>query len=46
MGSGVCYTLPRGSIYTSIMELGPQNHNRDGLSGPKSMMVVDMDPLG
>ena len=22
---------PRGSIYTTIMELGPQNHNGDGL---------------
>ena len=31
-------TLPRGSIYTTIMELGPQNHNGDGLLG--------LDPLG
>ena len=23
----------RGSIYTTIMELGPQNHNGDGLVG-------------
>ena len=38
--------LPRGSIYTTIMELGPQNHNRDGLSVPNSIMVVYMDPLG
>ena len=38
--------LPRGSIYTTIMELGPQNHNRDGLSVPNSIMVVCMDPLG
>ena len=27
------HALPRGSIYTTIMELGPQNHNRDGLLG-------------
>ena len=37
---------PRGSIYTTIMELGPQNHNGDGLLGPNSIMVVYMDPLG
>ena len=37
---------PRGSIYTTIMELGPQNHNGDGLSGPNSLIVVYMDPLG
>ena len=28
------------------MELGPQNHNGDGLFGPNSMIVVYMDPLG
>ena len=38
--------LPRGSIYTTIMELGPKNHNGDGLLGPNSIMVVYMDPLG
>ena len=37
---------PRGSIYTTIMELGPQNHNGDGLLGPNSIIVVYMDPLG
>ena len=37
--------LPRGSIYT-IMELGPQNHNGDGLLGLNSIIVVYMDPLG
>ena len=37
---------PRGSIYTTIMEFGPQNHNRDGLLVPNSIMVVYMDPLG
>ena len=36
----------RGSIYITIMELGPQNHNGDGLSGPNSIIVVYMDPLG
>ena len=41
--------LPKGSIYTTIMKLGPQNHNshnRDGLFVPNSIMVVYMDPLG
>ena len=28
------------------MELGPQNHNGDGLAGRNSIMVVYMDPLG
>ena len=28
------------------MELGSQNHSRDGLLGPTSIMVVYMDPLG
>ena len=28
------------------MELGLKNHNGDGLLGPKSIMVVYMDPLG
>ena len=37
----------RGFVYTTIMELGSQNHNRDGLSGPNPTMVVSisMDPL-
>ena len=31
---------------TAIMEFGPQNHIRDGLLGPSSIiMVVYMDPL-
>ena len=25
-------------------ELGPQNHTKDGLSGPHSIIVVYMDP--
>ena len=28
------------------MELGPKNHNGDGLLGPNSIIVVYMDPLG
>ena len=28
------------------MELGPQNHNGDGLLEPNSIIVVYMDPLG
>ena len=28
------------------MELSPQNHNRDGLLRPNSIMGVCMDPLG
>ena len=28
------------------MELGPQNHNGDGLLGANSIIVVYMDPLG
>ena len=35
---------PRGYIYTTIMESGPQNHNGDGLLGPNSIIVVYMDP--
>ena len=27
-------------MYTTIMELGSQNHNGNGLLGPKSIMVV------
>ena len=37
---------PRGSIYTTIAESGPQNHKEDGLLGPRSIIVVYMDPLG
>ena len=41
-----CFLMPRRSIHTTIMELGPPNHNGDGLLGPNSMIVVYMDPLG
>ena len=37
---------PRGSIYTTIMELGPPNHTQHGLVGPNSILTVYMDPLG
>ena len=37
---------PRGSIYTTIMELGPQNQNGHGLLGANSIIVVYMEPLG
>ena len=37
---------PRGSIYSTIMEFGPPNHNRDCLLVPNSIMVVQRDPLG
>ena len=33
-----------GSINAKIMELCPQNHNKDGLLGPNSIMVGYMDP--
>ena len=39
-------SIPRGSIHTTILELAPQNHNRDGLLVPSSIMVVYMAPLG
>ena len=45
-GRGVGRT---GIIYTTILELGPQNSKRPSLSwfgGPNSMMVVYMEPLG
>ena len=31
----MCLGVTRGSIWTTSMELQPQNHNRDGLLGPK-----------
>ena len=57
-GSGVCelsITLavdtysskfPRGSIYTTIMELGPKRPSPSWFRGPNSIIVVYMDPLG
>ena len=38
--------LPQRVHVPTIMELGPQNHNGDGLLGPNSIIVVYMDPLG
>ena len=39
-------SLPRGSINTTIMELGPKSHNGDGLLGSNSIMAVYMDSMG
>ena len=38
-------TIRRGSICTTIMELGPARPSRDGLWVQNSIMVVYMDPL-
>ena len=38
--------LPRGSIYTTIMELGPKRPSPSWLWGLNSIIVVYMDPLG
>ena len=46
VGSGLLWYYPRGSADTTIIELNPQNHNKDCLSVPNSIMVVDMDPVG
>ena len=40
------HLVPRGSIYTTIMELRPKNHNGDSLLGPNSIMVAYVDPVG
>ena len=37
---------PRGSIYTTIMELGSKRPSPLWFSGPNSIIVVYMDPLG
>ena len=37
--------FPRGSIYTTIMELGPKRPSPLWLLGPNSIIVVYMDPL-
>ena len=38
--------IPRGFRYTTIMELGPQSHNRAGLLEPNYIVVVYTGPLG
>ena len=38
--------VPRGSIYTTIMELGPKRPSPLWFLGPNSIIVVYMDPLG
>ena len=37
--------IPRGSIYTTLMELGAKNHIEDGLLKPNSIMVRLMDKI-
>ena len=32
--------FPEGPTYTTIMELGPKNHNGDGFWGPNSIASV------
>ena len=36
----------RGSIYTTIRELGPKSLTKERIMGPNSLMVVYVDPLG
>ena len=38
--------MPRGSIYTAIMELGPKRPSPLWFLGPNSIIVVYVDPLG
>ena len=38
--------IPRGSTYTTIMELGPRRPSPLWFWGPNSIVVVYMDPLG
>ena len=37
---------PRGSIYTTIKELGPKYHIIVGIMSPNSLMVVYVETLG
>ena len=39
-------SFPRGSIYATIMELGPKRPSPWWFFGPNSIIVVCMDPLG
>ena len=39
-------SLPRGSIYTTIMDLGPKRPSPLWFLRPNSIIVVYMDPLG
>ena len=34
------------TVDTTIMGLGPQNHDKGGFWGPNSIIVVYVDPLG
>ena len=40
------YMYPKGSIYTTIMELGPERPSLLWFWGPNSIIEVYMDPLG
>ena len=40
------FKIPRGSINTTIMELGPERPSPLWFWGPNSIIVVYMDPLG
>ena len=43
----ICLYNPEGPTYTTIMELGAQNQNRDGFFGGGLIpYIVYMDPLG
>ena len=44
--AGWLHLIPRGSIYTTIMELGPKRPFLLWFWGPNSIMVVYVDPLG
>ena len=45
--SSACLSFcPRSSVQATFIELGPQNHDKDGLLGPHSIMVVYMDLSG
>ena len=45
-GQRVAVNDPRGSMYTTIMELGPKRPSLLWFWGPNSKIVVFMDPLG
>ena len=47
LGPGASKSLgfPRGSIYTTIMELSPKRPSPLWFWGPNSIIVVYMDPL-
>ena len=36
-------SYPKSQDVLSIIELGPNNHNTDGISGPVSILVMHME---